>query len=503
MSRAMNQPAPPLHGQRLRCHRLFPLLLASAILFIAWSTFKLGDKISDEDGDFKVHEDGQTKKQSNRTIFYSSELPLKNHTITATTNASGFTYNNQSFSGKRTQIKTGQDDPENAITTTTSVAELYHELKALSDEDLLKRMNQVSQEELDEVAKYHKQVNAKNPKPSRVSLMGHLGPKSGFPTPNDPMFETTRNMLKQLSKEELFNRFNFNQPSMRENVQAQYCEHSTNENATNDSSCYKLLSPHVKGKRAWFFFGDSQMWRMMRHFVYPYHITSTQIAANHRCGFLDYCYLEKSNTWIPPFSPNQTLGPAEFGMENPFCSDLSGSMNARWESYVPNGTHFVEHLIVEFASDVEQQSLYTNTTQEAATIHAANQLQLRNLTNDDSVCVVNTGLHDQILCIGKSDEYCLEIYLNNVNSYLNLLQYVCGNIVWVSTTTVRGDLGRPQRNDLTFQWNQRVNATIMRKYPNAFFLDVWNVSSHSHHIDNVHHTDVYYGPLRNLFTSMM
>ena len=141
--------------------------------------------------------------------------------------------------------------------------------------------------------------------------------------------------------------------------------------------------------------------------------------------------------------------------------------------------------------------------QEAATIHVANQLQLQNLTNDDSVCAVNAGLHDQVLCIGKSNEYCLEIYLNNINSYLNVLQHVCGNIVWVSTTSVRGDLDQPQKNDSIFLWNQRVNATIMRKYPNAFFLDVWDVSSRSPCSDNNHFTDEYYVPFVKLFTSMM
>ena len=160
-------------------------------------------------------------------------------------------------------------------------------------------MSQLSQEELDEVAKYNQQINAENPKPPRFGLIGYIDFNPRPPTPNDPMFEKTRNMLKQLSREELFNRFNFGQHSMRENVHTQYCEHSTNVNATNDSSCYKLLSPHVMGKRAWFFFGDSQMWRLISRFIYPYPITSTKAAFDHRCGFLDYCYLEKADTWVP------------------------------------------------------------------------------------------------------------------------------------------------------------------------------------------------------------
>ena len=526
---SMNQPASPLCVQPLRRCCLIRPVYACIFLLVAWNMFKIDGKISGARGDIQVN-DWQRKNQSNMTSFYSAELSLSNHSVVATANGTGFADDNSSLSSEQTQIKAGQDDLTNG-TNPTSIVELYHELKALAGEDLLKKLNQLSREEMDEVALYHElealsgedllkrldqlsreemdvvakyieQIYGKpKPRPKRY-LVDYLDKDSVSPTPNDIMYETTRNMLKQLSREELFNRFN--QSFTGEFEQARYCEHSTNNaNTTKDGNCYKLLAPRVVGKRAWFFFGDSQMAKLISLFVYPYNITSTQKAADCRCGLLDYCYFEKAKRWKPPFSPNQTQGPAEFGKENPFCVDLSTCINARWESATPNGTHFIENLVVEFASDVEQQSIYTNTTQEAATIHVANQLQLRNLTNDDSVCVANAGLHDQILCSGKSTEYCLEIYLNNVNSYLKLLQYVCGNIIWISTTSVRGDYKLPQRNDSIFLWNQRVNATIAKNYPNVFFLDVWNVSLHSPRVDATHFHDEYYSPLRKLFTSMM
>jgi len=271
----------------------------------------------------------------------------------------------------------------------------------------------------------------------------------------------------------------------------------------------------------------------MRHTTYPYNISSTRKAAR-RCGFLDYCHLEKRSDWtLPATFPNPTSpspspspsnnnnnnnrsatqgqGPTEFGLHHHFCSDLAGFSNTLFQTD-ENEKNFMEFLVVEYASDVEQQTPHTNTTQETVSLYLAAQLKMQNLTRDDSVCVVNTGVHDQKLCHqgrtsdADADNECLELYVNNVKSYMKQLDPVCGNIVWLGITSVRGDSDQPQRNEVSLQWNRAVNASLARWYPTkSFFVDVWNVSSHATHRpnDNIHFEPEYYVPLGTLFSSLM
>ena len=162
----------------------------------------------------------------------------------------------------------------------------------------------------------------------------------------------------------------------------------------------------------------------------------------------------------------------------------------------------MEFLVVDFASDVEQQSVYTKSTQETVTLHVANQLQLRGLTHDDSVCVVNTGLHDERLCNGKSDKRCIPEYSTNVKKYLNLLYKVCGSIIWISTTPVQENPMFPQNNARAVEMNKLVNET-MAKHSNGYFVEISNAASQYNHVDNVHFEPEYYVGLGQLFSSLM
>ena len=120
------------------------------------------------------------------------------------------------------------------------------------------------------------------------------------------------------------------------------------------------------------------------------------------------------------------------------------------------------------------------------------------LKKKDSVCVANTGIHDQK--IGRG----IQVYLNNVASYLKQLDTICGYIVWLSITSVRGDTNHPQKNSVSIEWNRGVKEMLPRLYPNkSFFLDVWNASSHAIHNSNIHFEPEYYAKLAELFASLM
>ena len=313
--------------------------------------------------------------------------------------------------------------------------------------------------------------------------------------------------------------------------------------------------------------GDSQMGTFMMNLFwknYPYTIPKDKHnikMATERCGFVDYCgpWLERrgggaggkresgGNQWMIQ-GAGKTQGPFSFGLRNPFCSDLSHFKNTRIQTIdvgvdadvdvdvnvdanadghndtdvavnvdidvgvdVGTGSNvtvvphkYTEYLVVEYASDVEQQTNTTNTTQQSVTLYMEQELKHYNLTTSDSVCVVNTGIHDQHLCDNKTEANCLDIYRRNVQEYLRLLDRVCGHIVWISTTPVRGDVTEVQDSNRTVEWNKAVMSLLETYYAEkSFYLDTWKRALNHDHKDNVHFEGSYYTPLIELFVKLI
>ncbi len=270
-----------------------------------------------------------------------------------------------------------------------------------------------------------------------------------------------------------------------------------------NDECLDMLSPHLKGKRAWHFMGDSQMGYTFLEIgnSYPYPKISNRVAPDERCGFLEYCGLQKRSEWDAQ-GAQQTQGPIHHGFQNHFCSDLSNFKNTM---YSGDKNNFIEYLAVEYASDVEQQTPTTNTTQQTTSLYLKNQLQQYNLTTDDRVCVVNAGIHDQNICwMIQDDKHCSNIYMKNVETYLKELDSVCGYIVWISITSCSNDVRFPQDNRRSIEWNRGVESLMNRLYPEkSFFVDVWEKSSNTTHVDNVHFEASYYREVASLFTSLV
>lgn len=237
---------------------------------------------------------------------------------------------------------------------------------------------------------------------------------------------------------------------------------------------------------------------------YPYNITSKRSPKDTWCGAIEYYNLTKASEWKMPSRGHQ--GPTSIGLKKHFCSDVGGRPGSEGtRRFGTDRANFMEALVVDFASDVEQQSLNTSTSQETVTLYISRQLEMLNLTKIDSVCVANAGLHDQKLCSLGKESFCREAYIANVQSYLKLLETICGSIIWISISSVRGDESKPQRNDRSIEWNVMVKANLAGSYANNtfFFLDVWNVSSNAVHNDNIHFTNEYYQRLGSLFSRLM
>jgi hypothetical protein len=119
-------------------------------------------------------------------------------------------------------------------------------------------------------------------------------------------------------------------------------------------------------------------------------------------------------------------------------------------------------------------------------------------------------MHDQILCVNQNDTWCDNMFLTNVETYLKILDnVVCGNIIWISQTSVRGDKNKPQRNAVSVRWNEgiKVVGTRLFAYTHSFYyLDAWNVSEHFECQDNIHFSTIeggYYNVLAALFNSII
>jgi len=310
-----------------------------------------------------------------------------------------------------------------------------------------------------------------------------------------------RTLMRKLPPNERLNRFGREvDPYNDEDLS---CVHTPMDDPTK-SECYQLLSPAIQSKQAWFFAGDSQMGKIFGEIQFPYQITTSRGPQDKRCGFLSYAGLPAAKHHERKF-PSFFQGPSKYGREHDGCSDVK-SVGARFiESALPNKTnHFMEIMTVDHASDTAQQTPYTSSTQETAALHFANQLQFRGMTFNDSVCIMNTGLHDQKLCVGKSHEHCLIIYHRNVVTYLNLMHNVCGAMVWISTTPVRdpGNPEYPQSNAMSQDMNMAAKE-IMKRFKNGFFLDTWAVGMKSEFVDNAHFTRPYYVGIAELFASLM
>jgi len=289
-----------------------------------------------------------------------------------------------------------------------------------------------------------------------------------------------------------------------------YCEYRmAHENRTaEDGDCYKLLSRRVRSKPAWIFLGDSQMNKLVENTEYPHNVTGRRLphpgpGTWGRCDLLNYYFTpagpRRSETWRPPAGGQ---GPAKYGLSHHWCLDASGAYNRR---FATDGREFLEYLSVEYAADVEHQSTETNTSQETAARYLREELYWMNLEREDAVCVVNPGLHDQKYCHGMDEGACLGAYQRNVRSYLALLDSACGNLIWISISSVRGDAIHPQRNPRSEAWNAMVKKTLAAEYPDiSFFVDVWNATLHDAVRDgNIHFRSVYYKDLGRLFSSLM
>ncbi|CAC5392734.1 unnamed protein product [Mytilus coruscus] len=228
------------------------------------------------------------------------------------------------------------------------------------------------------------------------------------------------------------------------------------------------------------FLGDSCMYRLFLTIMRKKGFCKIKKQVN-RCSLISYLGKKRCSKWTKPSS---TEGPYSYGLTHPFCTDCSGCNSALYNC----GEIKIEYISVEYARDVEIQSTTSNTTQEAVSLYFNS-----NFTN---VCVVNSGFHDMVLP-ALTDR----LYVKNVHFYVQHLVQTCQNVIWISTTAVRGDKGFPQNNRRIQLWNRLIKEMLRNKFPKVGFMDFFSISNSTKaHRDNVHLTAAVYKLIANFFT---
>jgi hypothetical protein len=117
-----------------------------------------------------------------------------------------------------------------------------------------------------------------------------------------------------------------------------------------------------------------------------------------------------------------------------------------------------------------------------------------------TVCVVNTGFHDEILNL------TVDTYVENVRWYLKLLHpAVCQNIIWLATTAPKTET-EPQKTNITRDWNKAVAEMLTGNIEfsqSCFIIDHFEASRIWPHADNVHMNKPFYEALGSLLSTLM
>ncbi|GMI48428.1 hypothetical protein TrCOL_g11240 [Triparma columacea] len=249
----------------------------------------------------------------------------------------------------------------------------------------------------------------------------------------------------------------------------------------NDQECMDLIQPLLTActDRRTLFLGDSTVGRLWGQL--PGRAPSADIRTE-RCNWLQSFGINKSKVWSAPPSD---AGPVGHGLEHHWCTDCQGCNSFYYtRQRGTSGTN--SYIAVEFAKDVEMQSVLGNTTQETLV-----RFLKAHLNHD--VCVVNSGIHDQAILNLTTSQY-----VANVNAYLKGLHTVCSHLVWIDTTAPATD-NYHQKLNKTLVWNRAVNGMILKDFHDVYIVGVGGASVHWPHVDNVHLDAAWYSALAKLF----
>jgi hypothetical protein len=111
--------------------------------------------------------------------------------------------------------------------------------------------------------------------------------------------------------------------------------------------------------------------------------------------------------------------------------------------------------------------------------------------------VHTSGFADQNIP-GLSDHQ----WLQNVRDFLRYLTPGCGQIAWLHSGIVRGDLQNKQSNARTYAWNRAVEEDEDSRALVAAVIDLFDFSKQFRLKDNLHHEEAFFTQLAPVFPQL-
>ena len=124
-------------------------------------------------------------------------------------------------------------------------------------------------------------------------------------------------------------------------------------------------------------------------------------------------------------------------------------------------------------------------------------------------CFVSVGFHDILV-----PSVTLDVYLENIEWYLRLLQPHCSQIIWISMTAPRSN-HYLQTKAKTLTWNEGARQSLAKRFSgnsnkdNSYnhkpiaFVDVYHASNGFPSRDNIHMSPEWYEALGNFLGDIM
>ena len=194
------------------------------------------------------------------------------------------------------------------------------------------------------------------------------------------------------------------------------------------------------------------------------------------CTFMDYTKL-----------PIDLNGPPT-RLDSTFCHSWwlpqRGGCANRWDRCSNKGVEYI-------SNDVS----FVKKEQGTSTIRFA---LLRNYlkVHPKDVCVVNSGIHDQI----RVEDVTTYPYANKVTNFISYLRGGCGKIIWLTINAVRGDKNYKQNNTISKNWNDLVRKRLNLLFPEIGYIDLFPMSTKPEmHEDNIHLNQVYLQAVARFF----
>jgi hypothetical protein len=100
-------------------------------------------------------------------------------------------------------------------------------------------------------------------------------------------------------------------------------------------------------------------------------------------------------------------------------------------------------------------------------------------TKSPQVCIASTGLNNAAIDPPITDD----LYLQNIDRCLALLQPVCEQVIWISITATVKTQEVKQENCKLKWWNDILFDLIQtQNYENVYVVDVWEKTMHTDHV---------------------